>query len=99
MQQSRSDIVPETVSTMACDSTAFRAQFVPGGDWIVVLCKNGVLHLRKAGSDTVCTVDTSFAEVVAEVGANDGLSIDVSVESETGEIFLLLSIFGSWDTM
>jgi len=98
LQRDCSDIVPETVSASACDSAAFRAQFVPGGDWIIVLCKNGVLHLRKTGSDIVCAVDTSFAEVVAEVGANDGLSMSVSV-ADNGEIFLALTIFGSWDTI
>lgn len=92
------NIVPETVNTNDCDSMAFRAQLVPGGEWIIVLCKNGALHLRKTGSDSICSMDNSFAEVAAEVGINDGMSMNVSA-SDTGKIFLSLSIFGSWDTM
>lgn len=91
-------IVPETVDTIDCDSMAFRAQLVPGGEWIIVLCKNGVLHLRKTGSDAVCAVDISFAEVAAEVGVNDGMGMTISA-SDAGELFLSLTIFGSWDTM
>lgn len=91
-------VVPEKVNSIYCDPMAFRAQIVPGGEWIVVLCQNGALHLRKPGSDILCAVDGSFAEIVAEVGANDGMSLGVSV-SDSGKIFLSLTIFGFWDTM
>ncbi|KAF7986583.1 hypothetical protein HWV62_26346 [Athelia sp. TMB] len=93
-------VAPESVVTIDCESTAFRAQLVPGGEWLVLLCRNGMLHLRQASSGTaaVRVAESSFAEVVAQVGVNDGMSMDISVVN-SGEIFLSLTIFGFWDTM
>jgi len=94
-------IIPASVITTECDSSTFKAQLVPGGEWVVLLNRNGTLELRKVASrdaKTVRVTEISFAEVVAQVGAHDGMNMDIST-SEFGEIFLSLTIFGFWDTM
>lgn len=41
----RSALVPRNIHRQYCEDTAFRVQFLPGGEWIVVMFTDGTIAL------------------------------------------------------
>lgn len=94
----QSNLFPQKVQSSACDSHAVQAQIIRGGQWIVILCSDGILHLHQPGSDMPSVVDDTFKATVDSIGTNDGVNMSLSV-SDYNESLLLLTIFCSWDAL
>jgi hypothetical protein len=91
-------INPNKVQSTSCDSLAVQAQIVHGGQWVIILYRDGTLHLREIGSDIPLVVDDTFKTIVDDVGGNDGMNMSLSL-SDSHETLLSLTIFCSWDAL
>lgn len=91
------NIFPEGVDSNPCEPLVLRAQLCYGGQYIVLLLRDGTLILQGAESDVPYCVENSFKTVMEDIGVTDGMNMSLSL-SDSNETLLALTTFYSRDT-